>query len=591
MRLEKKDGIIIFLCLIIGISFLFTLLNINFINTPRNQYCDLCVNLVIGIDEGPRYLDPMGAWDEASFAVQDQVCEGLFGYNYTDPNMEIIPRLAKDYGNWEGANYTVKLRDDVWFHDGTRFDATTAKWNFDRLAYLMETHQAKSSELFQYYDPDFIINETTGEKGKIFPIINKTVVLDNYRLRFVCNIPYGAFEALLCFNAAYMLSPKSTPFNMVIDTATGDLVGTGPFVYDHYKPGVEVQFHVWDYYWRPRARIDDYMFFSIIEVDQIRNNALLSGDIDFLQNPMTSMLDYFEEEPDIDLIQKGTALTIEFLGMNNNWINSTFRRAISYAINYSYIIEELMGGHVERLKSPIPNGINFANDSFNVAKYNKTKARMIMQSMGYGSTFNLSNDNVWRSAQFVSYNYTYKIGNSLEENIYLLLVEDLGEIGINVIDAGCFQPWPDPCCFDIYCPLELRTRNQVQLFWGQWLFDYNDPDSYISPLFTNRSQASNRCVYDGYFAAKENGRNELALWDNVQLLLEEAIIETNQTLRRSYYNRIQQLLIEEDMPWAFGVVRKNYDAVGDFLSGVATNPADKTYIYPIYFDVTSLYIQ
>ncbi|NHJ25876.1 MAG: hypothetical protein EAX89_14940, partial [Candidatus Lokiarchaeota archaeon] len=57
---------------------------------------DLAGYLVYGTVSGPADLDPMDAWDSFSFAVQDQVCEGLFGYNYTDPEMEIIPKLAKD---------------------------------------------------------------------------------------------------------------------------------------------------------------------------------------------------------------------------------------------------------------------------------------------------------------------------------------------------------------------------------------------------------------------------------------------------------------------------------------------------------------
>jgi len=45
-------------------------------------------------------LDPQDAWDRGSFDVIQQVCEGLFGYNFSDPEMAIIPYLATVDGVW-----------------------------------------------------------------------------------------------------------------------------------------------------------------------------------------------------------------------------------------------------------------------------------------------------------------------------------------------------------------------------------------------------------------------------------------------------------------------------------------------------------
>jgi ABC-type transport system substrate-binding protein len=575
-RINNKDYAIICLCFLIGLPFLFTGI---FLSTRSSRtfdpFWDCCWSLcfIVGVEDDHPDLDPMDAWDKNSFAVQDQVCEGLFGYNYSDPSMSVVPKLAKDYGIWESTNYTIELRDDVWFHDGVKYDATAAKWNFDRLQILMDQHLAKAGELFQYYDV---------MSASFKPIINRTEIIDNFKLKLVCNTQYGALESLLCFNGAYMLSPKSTPIDNVIDTATGDLVGTGPFFYAGYEPGREIKFCAWDYYWQVRAKIDG-MIFAVIQDDQIRNNALLSGDIDFLLGPMPSMFSTFDADPDITLKNAGNSVEIGFLGMNNYWINSTFRRAISYALNYTFIIEEIKGGHARRLKSPIPTGIKFANDSLDVAIYNKTKARLVMQSMGYGTSFNISNDNEWRSAKFISYNYTYKIGYQVEEKICPLLIDNLGDIGIQVIDGG--ETWLCQVIDirDLYPP----HRNQSQLFWGIWNADYNDPNNYINPLFTNRSIASNRFVYNGFLAAKEAGRDEFNLWDNVQLLMEEAIFESNQTQRKIYYERIQQILTEDDMPIAFGINKYNYDTYKQEVAGFNSNPMDKFYFYPCYWNLTS----
>ena len=65
----------------------------------------------------------------------------------------------------------------------------------------------------------------------------------------------------------------------------------------------------------------------------------------------------------------------------------------------------------------------------------------------------------------------------------------------------------------------------------------------------------NMVLYDGYDAALEAGRDPSIEWNNVQLLMEAAITETDPGIREPYYARIQQLLVEEDMPMVYGAVR------------------------------------
>jgi ABC-type transport system substrate-binding protein len=584
MDLEKKDWAIIILAILAIASIAGNALLVIFPFGPSIP--ESGVTLVFGTSDGPSDLDPMDTWDAASSDVQDQVCEGLFGYNLSDPDLQIIPKLAADYGIWDGNNYTVTLREDVWFHDGTKFNAISAKWNFDRLANLMENGLAKAAELYEYFVPDYLVNASTMEYGAFFPIINRTIVLDDYTLRFVLNTPYGAFEPILCFNAAYMLSPASTPFDEVIDIATGDLIGTGPFVYDSYEAGVEVKFSAWDFYYKPRAKIDR-LIFSVINDAQIRNNALLSGDIDFLDDPMPSMLNTFDSEPDINREIVGTSLSVQYLGMCNYWVNSSFREAISYAFNYSFLIKELMQDQAVRLKSNIPNGITFANDSFNAAVYNITKARLIMQNMGYGIGLALDDDAAWQAQEFVSFNYTYNIGNPIRENIFILLTDNLGRIGIGIEDAGTtFEQF----ILSLY-ELAGLYRELNQIFWLGWIPDYNDPSNYVNPLFTNRSVASNGAMYDGYKAANEAGRDALDMNDNVQLLMEAALLNTDPISRELQYDRIQQLLVEEDKPWVFGYTGINNDCYNKDLIGHPGNAMQKVYFYPCSWNIPELYVR
>jgi len=234
--------------------------------------------------------------------------------------------------------------------------------------------------------------------------------------------------------------------------------------------------------------------------------------------------------------------------MNNHWINRDLREAISYAFDYDYLINEIFGGQAVSAKSPLPNGITYSDDSFNAPITDIIHARTVMQSMGYGVGLDLYDDFVWQSSTFLSLNYSYNFGNFVREQILYSLEESLGKIGIQVIDAGMT---PIDFLRRIF-EFDDYNREMLQLFWLGWAADYNDPSNFINTLFNSRVIDYNFFLYDGDAAAIEAGRDPNLLDDNVQLLMDEALIETDPNLREQYYTRIQQLLVVEDMPMVLG---------------------------------------
>ncbi len=712
--------------------------------------------LIYGADSGPTNLDPQNSLNSDSFDVINQVCEGLYTYNLSDPSFSIIPNLALSKGTWlinsTDSWYTISLRSDVSFHDGSKFNATAVKFTFDRLAYLINNSMAMASFLYEYYDPDVDIVKL---------IIKQTVIIDEYTVRFELNKLYGPFEALLCFPSSYILSPMSTPQYDLIDTVTGDLVGTGPFVFDHYISDDEVLFHAYDDYWAGRANItilkfdiisetytaydktysfntlneandgsweywntdigyhsvadrgtyqywcwtdsgtpsdptgppsgisciypetssptevgdvyiatlsdteaidtrlhgiyvtfdtcmqgdpaghmyfeywdgdsweirDDWAgdsittftargpydftalenddlkirfrvvvggtnFYNDFAFDEVKiygylkdvdpkNLALIAGDVDIITDPQPSMFPTLNADPDITLQDAGHSSVTEYLSMNTKKINSTYRKAISYAINYSHIINTLCESPADRLMSPLLEDLLFANWSLDTATFNITKARGIMQSMGFGTgwdtTFPGTSEVNWSSITFATFNYSYDTGNTFRENLLFLLQDNLDKIGIEITDAGVSSSE----FYDIFYQRSGYTWDMWELVWLGFYSDYNDPASALNFLFSNRSSLFNTAFYDGYQAAIESGRNPYDLWDNAQLLIENASFETNQTIREAYYDRIQQILVEEDIPWAYGIVSHRYDAFRSHIIGFQSNPLGKLSFYGV----------
>ena len=531
--------------------------------------------LIYGTMYGPVDLDPQVAWDSASIDAIDQVAEGLFAYNLTDPSLALIPNLALS-GTWNpaGTEFTCILRQGVKFHDGADFNADAVIFTWDRMSWALNTTGTNTdivtrvAELYEFPDGT--------------PIVSNITKNGEYSITFNLAGPYIPFQALLCFSASYILSPDSTPATAYIVTATGDLVGTGPFVYDEYEAGVEVTFHKNANYWNGASQIDKLVF-SIITDANARNAALLSGDIDYLSDPLDAILQVFNFTTGIDLVYVGKSLVTQYLGMNNILLNMTWREAIAYAIDYDYITDVLREGNAVKMESPIPEGIVYANWTFDEPFLNLSYAREIMKGMGFGVGWNVTegsiNEDDWLGATFATFNYTYNIGNSFREDVLVLLQDNLGKIGIAVEDAG--MTW-DEFIWRLY-EVEGVHRNMLQLYWIGWGPDYNDPSNFINPLFTNRSIASNGAQYNGYTAAIEDNRNEMYLWDNVQLLMEAGLSETNPVVREALYDRIQELLIEHDRPWVWGYVSKSHRAWVANLEGMPVNAMGKEYFYPCYF--------
>ena len=577
MNLIKKNKNLILLIVTLSLSSLFSFNNIAQVNNISKD-SDLQIRssttvipFKVGVVYLPTNIDPIDTWDTD---VINQVVEGLYALNFSDPDLEIIPNLASDYGIWNaGADeYTVPLRTGVKFHDGTDFNATAVVAHWDRMAWALNTTGTNILSITTVYELYTFPNGT--------PIVNNVVDNGDNTVTFFLNGPYAPFDALLTIIASGIQSPTyiASLSNTYIDAATGDIVGTGPFVFDSYVVGVELLLYAFEDYWKGNASINELVFIEISDTNA-RNVALLAGDIHFLSDPSESYYGILNSTAGLTFEEGPQSALIQYLGMNNNLINVTFRKAISYALDYDYIINNMRGGNSVKAKSPIPLGIRYANTTFDVPILNLTHARLIMQSMGYGLGFNVSNDIEWVNQESVSpfaiFKYTYNLGNTFREDLLVLLQDNLSKIGIRVTDDG--MTWGE--FIERLFEFGGFTRDDLELFFLSWVPDYNDPSTYINNMFTNRSNAYNFAQYNGYQAAIDAGDDANDLNYNVQLLMEVALTETDPAKRERLYDKIQELLIERDYPWVWGFVNKYYYAHNVNLTGFQPNALKKLDFY------------
>jgi peptide/nickel transport system substrate-binding protein len=301
--------------------------------TPKTSQPD--GTLKFGTYTQPATIDPIDGWDAGSFDVIRQVTETLFWYNYSNPSLVVEPLLVDSF-SWDITNteLTLILKQGIYFHDGQELDAAAVKWNVDRWLYFTNssgtlppgTPYATPSSL--YYFPDNT------------PIINDCTVNNIYNLTISLTKPFSTFIEFLCFEANSIISPTSHSSTEYIDLNSGDLIGTGPFTFTYFIPGIEVMFERFDGYWRGPSEIET-LIFEIISDFSTRNAALLSKDVHIINGYDNTLLPTFMADPEIHVELLGTDLNYYYLGFNNLMINRTWREALSYAFNYTYVIENI----------------------------------------------------------------------------------------------------------------------------------------------------------------------------------------------------------------------------------------------------------
>ena len=522
--------------------------------------------------DGPHTLELVDAWDSESNDVLEQVVECLFSWDLTDLDLPRINLLAESFF-WETTTILhIKLREGILFHDGTAFDADAAKWNLDRLQYLVNatgtnTH-VRAHTYSLWFEPDGVtpIMDTIASDG----LFNITITLNN---------PYAPFLSTLTYINAGMISPTfhAGENETFIDLTTGDIVGTGPFTYDSFTPDVEVRFSRWDDYWmrdihgfKVLAHFHTVIY-AIYDDAVTAHNAFLGYLIDSNSLASDQNLLQYDADPKlhVEYFTEDTgkpSLVYQYIGFNNKKYNATWRKAFSYAFNYSYIIDELRLGNAFRAVSPISPGFG--------ASYNASVpavavpdngdvaiAQATMQSMGFGVGF--TTDAEWiavaeGTSPFAAPIYTYNSGNTFRGDLGVAVTAWLKLIGCAVVDHGV--SWDDFLndLFDQY--------DNLGIFAIGWMPDYLDPFNMIDPLFNPVSSSNSGQV------------NDTVLVD----MLTDALAETDTDLRNLIYHEIQWYMATEGYyhaPTYHSKVTSNH---GGDIYGVPYNAMGTLKIFPIY---------
>lgn len=270
--------------------------------------------LVVGTVGGPVSLAPHEATDLVAAAVVTNVCEPLVRFRGDGTRTE--PALATSWATRDGRTWTFILREGVRFHDGAPFDADAVIQNVANL---------------------------TRERG--FPA--RAERLGPHVVALTLEDKNAALLATLSQPFFAMQSPRQ------LGRGTRP-VGTGPFAFTSASAG-EVVLEAHRSYWGGPPRLRRLVFRHYPTADRLRA-GLVAGDVD-----VTSALGHGEARrlrgrPDLTLDSQ-TGHNLAYLALNHArppFQDVRVRRALARAIDRRRLVDEVLDGHGEPARHPLP---------------------------------------------------------------------------------------------------------------------------------------------------------------------------------------------------------------------------------------------
>lgn len=279
----------------------------------------------------------------------------------------IEPWLAKSWEhNKDCTEWTFKLRDDVKFHDGTKFDADAVLANIERY---------KKGPLTSTY--------TSLDINKSFPNLKEAVKVDDYTVKFVFSEGVATLDYLVADLGSPMFSPKC--FDEETGAVKSFVQGTGRYKIAEHKPDQYAVLQRNDEYYGEDIPKMEKITVKCIPDSETRYSALKSEEVMSLMDNgamMTSVADQLVKEDERFKMEKTKSHMTHWLmvnGENEYLSNVKMRQAISYAIDRETINKTLYGGLLEPAYSILNHQSQFFKDI--KGEYNLDKAKKLSKEV------------------------------------------------------------------------------------------------------------------------------------------------------------------------------------------------------------------
>jgi len=453
----------------------------------------------------PPTLDPHLTTDATSAQVIVEVFGGLVTI---DKNLDVVPDLAESWGiSADGRVYTFRIRPDAVFHDGKPVTAEDVRWSLERV----------TDPLTEAPNVDQYLGDIVGVDAKLAGDvleISGVRVINERTIEITIDAPKSFFLAKMTYPTAFVLDRENIEANPKNWFRKPN--GTGPFNITEYKVGETLILSRHDAYHLGPAKVAEVeMILSggtsmlMYENDEIDISGVGLADLDRLLDPSHSL--------NAELTRAAPSFSVQYIGLNVNeppLDDVKVRQALNLAIDKREIATIVLGDQVVPAKGILPPGFPGFSESVSGYEFDPIKAKQLLLESKYGNDLdNLPPITITTPGSFGA-------NVSLDMEVVLAMWEK--NLGISTE----FQQT------EFATFLKDLNKRRFQMFDIGWIADYPDPENFLDILFYSDS-SNNHTNYNN---------------PEVDALLEKARVETDETLRFSIYNEVEQTILD-DAPW------------------------------------------
>jgi peptide/nickel transport system substrate-binding protein len=338
----------------------------------------------------PQTTDPHSQNEGLTNNINQLVYEFLVG---RDKKLNLTPQLAVSWEQVDATTWRFKLRPGVKFHDGTPFTADDVVFSFQRAA-------EPSSQLRVY-------SNAAGVPKKI----------DDLTVEFKTNGPNPIeLEHVATINImskAWCEKNRATKpqnFTQKEDMITAHQAnGTGAYMLKSREPDVKTVLTKNPTWWGIKeglfdGNIDEVVF-TPIGSDATRLAALISGEVDLINDPPVQDVPRLKQNPSVKVLE-GTENRVIFIGMDqqrdellysdvkgkNPFKDKRVRQALYQAIDIEAIKATTMRGLSKPTGAMLPAPLPWIADPEVRFPFDREKAKKLLAEAGYPNGFEITLD-------------------------------------------------------------------------------------------------------------------------------------------------------------------------------------------------------
>ena len=421
-----------------------------------------------GLSTFPPNLQPWVSTGAAAGTVKLLTHRSLVAF---DSKGELRGELATSWSIDEKGAWVFKLRNNAVFHNGDPVTADDVKWSIEQIAG----------------------EKSTAYMRQQFQNISAVAVVFPKTIRLVTKEPLATITTWFANYNTFIISRKST---------AAEPIGCGPFRISAQERGTSIELTPFDKFYKPGFPKLKGVRFVVYADDNLRQAALMSGDVDIIEYVPWQSMNAVESDPRLRLdAVEGPFMCVLFNASKPPFNDPRVRRAVAHAVKRDDIVKAAFFGRGKALEGvPITQGTPWYDDALAHGwNYDPARAKALLAEAGFANGIQAT---MLATAQYGMHKDTAEVVQQ-----YLAAVGIQCELKL--------PDWPTR--------VNMGGRGQYDLAIHGLASDSNDPDGLTAYLDTSLSANYVRSFglqAPRTKAAMDRGRAEFDLAKRVEIYKE-----------------------------------------------------------------------